>query len=331
MQDKNKLNNMAEKYKEEMMRLYSRKRAAPPTEVKTSLLVPIVTAEQPITQKAEPTTKEMPINSSNNNNTIIQEQRLSDNDLKPLINPPMPEIPSNYGRGAMETPHNANADTKSKFPAAEEIMRAETAVQTVATIYSDPRFEPAENLPHNQGNYNYDAPEPLEELEDYVEEIIPEIDYPDNNTELEDLFDDNNNDDNPINMKGTGYLQVEVTTGDGAVPVPKATVIVTQEINGQTYLVTMKQTNSSGATDIIPLPAPSESFSEAPDPTERPFSQYNVTVYKKGFYTVPEINVPIFDTIKSIQPVALIPLAENELQGANQPNDSSTNGGAPNA
>lgn len=314
MQDKNKLDNMAEKYKQEMMRLYTRKRAEAAPEPKAIIAV---------AADAEPKAKERMAETHNTD--------VPNTDTKKLSNPPMPEIPMDYGKGAEEAVKQLIG--KSKFPTAEELLQAETSAQKVeaiaaiVTITTDPRFEPAEDLPHNQGNYNYDAPEPLEDLEDYVEDIIPDIDYPDRNTDLEDIFDDDDNDIvNAPDMKGTGYLQVEVTTGDGAVPVAKAAVIVTQEINGQSYLVTMKLTDRSGATDVIPLPAPSASFSEAPDPAERPFSEYNVTVYKKGFYTVPEVTVPIFDTVKSIQPVALIPLAENELQGTQRPDGGAANG-----
>lgn len=305
MQDKNKLDNMAERYKQEMMRLYSRKRTEAPIVPKNADIVPVADTQTVTEHKNE-----------------VEEQ---------LLIPPMPKIPTDYGKGTEEI---IPAPNKSKFPTAEEIMQAEASVQTidaiaaVATITTDPRFESAANLPHNQGNYNYDAPEPLEDLKDYIEDIIPEIDYPDNDTDFENLFDDDDNDDtdNAPDMQGTGYLQVEITTGNGAVPVPKAAVIVTQTLNGQSYLITMKLTDRSGATDIIPLPTPSASFSEAPDPTERPFSEYNVTVYKKGFYTVPEVTIPVFDTVKSIQPVALIPLAENELQGARQPDGGAENG-----
>lgn len=303
MQDKNRLDNMAERYKEEMMRLYKSKRTETTIANKKNDVVPVAKEQ-----------------------TTTQTNKIAENKVTEQIgNPPMPQVPMDYGKGAEET---VTINVTSKFPSAEEIMQAETAIQTVATITTDPRFEPAEDLPHNQGNYNYDAPEPLEDLEDYVEDIIPDIDYPDDDTDFEKLFDDDDDDDdsNAPDMKGTGYLQVEVTTGDGAVPVPKAAVIVTQEIGGQSYLVTMKLTDRSGATDIIPLPAPLAELSEAPDPSERPFSEYNVTVYKKGFYTVPEVTVPIFDTVKSIQPVPLIPLAENELQGSQRPDGGAANG-----
>lgn len=297
MQEKNKLENMAEKYKEEMMRLYSRKKVEKQPEFHSE-------------------TKKTADDKPKEEKTVAVEPK---RDTDRLMKPPMPEIPIGYGKGAEDV---TDAITqKNKFPTAEEIMQSENAVQTVATITSDPRFEAAEDYPHNQGNYNYDAPEPLEELEDYVEDIIPEIDYPDEDTDIEELYDnDADADGNAPDMKGTGYLQIEVTTGDGTVPVPKAAVIVTQELRGQSYLVTMKLTDRSGATDVIPLPAPAAEFSEAPNPSERPFSEYNVTVYKKGFYTVPEVTVPVFDTVKSIQPVALIPLAENELEGKMKPN-----------
>ncbi|MBP1549462.1 MAG: hypothetical protein J6A05_05610, partial [Oscillospiraceae bacterium] len=227
MQDKNKLDNMAERYKEEMMRLYKSKRTETPIVNKKNDDVP-ASKEQPTTQ-----TVTVPQNE-------VTEQHM---------NPPMPQIPMDYGKGVEEA---VTVKVTNKFPSAEEIMQAETAVQTIATITTDPRFEPADDLPHNQGNYNYDAPEPLEDLEDYVEDIIPDIDYPDEDTDFEDLFDDDDDRSNAPDMKGTGYLQVEVTTGDGAVPVPKAAVIVTQELGGQSYLVTMKLTDRSGATDIIP-------------------------------------------------------------------------------
>lgn len=303
MQDKNKLDNIAERYKEEMMRLYKSKRVETPIVNKKNDVVPVAKEQ-----------------------TTTQTNKIAENKVTEQIgNPPMPQIPMDYGKGVEEA---VTVKGTNKFPSAEEIMQAETAVQTIATITTDPRFEPAEDLPHNQGNYNYDAPEPLEDLEDYVEDIIPDIDYPDDDTDFEKLFDDDDDDDdsNAPDMKGTGYLQVEVTTGDGAVPVPKAAVIVTQELGGQSYLVTMKLTDRSGTTDIIPLPAPLAELSEAPDPSERPFSEYNVTVYKKGFYTVPEVTVPIFDTVKSIQPVPLIPLAENELQGTQRYNGGAANG-----
>ena len=80
-------------------------------------------------------------------------------------------------------------------------------------------------------------------------------------------------------------------------------------------------TDENGTTPIVPLSAPPQSLSESPDPLEKPYSEYNISVYKKGFYSIPKLTVPIFDTIKSIQPVSVIPLAESELNGAEIPNE----------
>ena len=98
-------------------------------------------------------------------------------------------------------------------------------------------------------------------------------------------------------------------------------MIITERSNGDESLIGMVVTDENGTTPIVPLPAPPQSLSEAPDPAERPYSEYNISVYKKGFYSIPRLTVPIFDTIKSIQPVSVIPLAEFELNGAEIPNE----------
>ena len=185
-------------------------------------------------------------------------------------------------------------------------MQAESGM---VTPNAEARFTPVETAEHTQGNYDFPVAEPE-----------PEEQFPTEETEFENVeHEEEFPEENPPDMTGQGYLQIEVTTGNGAVPVEGAMVIVTQKVDGMNSLVTMKLTDRNGATEVIPLPAPSQSFSESPEPSERPFSEYNISVYKKGFYTIPQITVPIFDTIKSIQPVAVIPLAEYELNGAVMP------------
>lgn len=312
MQDKNKLDDMTKRYKDEMMRLYSKNRtvsdkpAAPPKPAAAAVPAApkaiVVASEQP---KAK---------------TIPQKPR------QDLSNPPMPEIPSNYGRGA-EMPRTDSPNGKGKFPSAEEIMRheksSEPTVMTVSTTVSpEARFVPVETERHRQGNYyfpNNDDDDDNDDIEDIIEEIVPDIDYPDEDTDFEEPDDDDFFEENPPNMNGKGYLQIEVTAADGAIPIEGATVIVTQKINGMDSLVSMAVTDDNGATAPVALSAPPQSLSESPAPSERPYSEYNVGVYKKGFYSIPKLTVPIFDTIKSIQPVSLIPLAEFELEGTRRP------------
>ncbi|MBR4096233.1 MAG: hypothetical protein IKK42_02890, partial [Oscillospiraceae bacterium] len=121
MQDKNKLDNMAERYKEEMMRLYKSKHTVTPA-VKKNDIVPAA-MEQPMTKPV-----------------TVAENKVTEQVGKP----PMPQIPMDYGKGAEEA---VTIKVTNKFPSAEEIMQAETAVQTIesiatiATITTDPRFE----------------------------------------------------------------------------------------------------------------------------------------------------------------------------------------------
>ena len=60
------------------------------------------------------------------------------------------------------------------------------------------------------------------------------------------------------------------------------------------------------------LPAPNAAFSETPDPTEKPFANYYISVYANGFYAENDMEVPVFSGVKSIQPVALIPKASDD-------------------
>ncbi len=111
-------------------------------------------------------------------------------------------------------------------------------------------------------------------------------------------------------LTGTGTLRVQVSLAKGAIPVEGATVLVSTVEETPAVLAHLT-TNQSGLTEQISLPAPSSDFSQIPDSGVRPYSVYNIKIQYPGYYTEEAINVPIFDKINSIQPVALIPLPEN--------------------
>lgn len=338
MQDK-KLDDMTKKYKEEMMRLYSKNRtansASPPRAVPQpetagirEKAVTVRPSEKPApTPQSAPTSwsaqpvHRLPVsppdNNGRQNKKVLSEEALS--------HPPMPEIPKNYVSAESHTESSSSA----KFPSPEEILKRETsgtdAVPAAVKEVPEPRFAPAEE--HNQGNYDFSPVQGTDgsgDIDaDMQEEIQPNVSYPDENTDFSAV--DQNGDfpeDNPSDMSGQGYLQVEATTASRAVPVRDATVVVTEMSDGKEALIGMLITDENGATPVIPLSAPSRTLSESPDPSERPYSEYNIKVYKQGFYTVPLLTVPIFDGIKSIQPVSMIPLAEFELEGAGEPNET---------
>lgn len=110
----------------------------------------------------------------------------------------------------------------------------------------------------------------------------------------------------------SGLLMVEVSTAGGAVPLDGAFVTVTRRTDSGTSLVSMLTSDISGRTRTIELPAPDRSQSLSPDSgnTDKPFSTYTIRADKEGFYSVINVDVPVFSGVKSIQPVEMIPLPE---------------------
>ncbi len=126
------------------------------------------------------------------------------------------------------------------------------------------------------------------------------------NNEMQNMQNQNN-----TTAEEFGYLVVNVRTARGAFPVEGAIVTVSDTDIGEnnTGVISSMVTDSSGSTIKIPLSAPSLSRSLVPG-DEKPYSVYNISTTAEGFYSVENINVPIFSGITSIQPVELIPVSE---------------------
>lgn len=115
-----------------------------------------------------------------------------------------------------------------------------------------------------------------------------------------------------------GTLLAKVTAGRGTIPLEGVTVYVrdyTGDSEGE-ILYTLK-TGSDGITPSVQLPAPDKESSLSPGGTTLPYSEYVITTVKKGFNTVENVGVPIFEGIVSIQSVDMIPLTENEVLSGN--------------
>lgn len=113
---------------------------------------------------------------------------------------------------------------------------------------------------------------------------------------------------------GIGALRVQVFSGQQTVPIPNAEVIVTKEFADGEKVFFDGLTDISGIVDNIELPAPARSISESPQPRgdgiqmTLPYSQYNVMVKESRHRPQEYTHVPIFDGIKSIQPVRMTPI-----------------------
>lgn len=106
-----------------------------------------------------------------------------------------------------------------------------------------------------------------------------------------------------------GYLTVEVFTARRAMPIPFAFVTVTQKRDGQTVMTKMLETNISGSTPTIALPAPNRALSETPG-NGIPYAIYNIRVDSPGYYVVDKVGTQVFAGTNAIQSVEMVPLPE---------------------
>ena len=113
-----------------------------------------------------------------------------------------------------------------------------------------------------------------------------------------------------------GYLIVKVSTASGAIPVEEVTVVLQGNDGDNGDVFYSLTTNRDGITKKITLPAPSASLSGAPSPSSRPYSTYNIDVYKSGYYPQHYSNVPIFSGITAVQNARIIPVSELDAQNS---------------
>lgn len=113
--------------------------------------------------------------------------------------------------------------------------------------------------------------------------------------------------------EGVGYLQIRVSTAQGAIPIEGAQVIVREPKERGDRLVSSLKSDRSGLTPIISLPTLPRSLSESPGNTH-PFFVYLVDVSKEGYYTQYYQNVPVFDGITAVQSAEMIPLPQNGVE-----------------
>ena len=108
-----------------------------------------------------------------------------------------------------------------------------------------------------------------------------------------------------------GVLQVWVTTASAALPLARAHVTVSDG-EGVRY---SGETDESGRSEAISLPAASAQGSLSPEGQPTPFTLYDIAVHKDGFYRVENRGVPLYGGVRAIQPVRLIPLPEGTFEG----------------
>ena len=126
-------------------------------------------------------------------------------------------------------------------------------------------------------------------------------------------------------MDGTGYLIVRVATARGAIPIENAHIRIRaaaspddplreEGASGEGALIAVLRTDRDGLAPRLALPAPSRALSERPGGTALPYALYDIEVTEEGYESHAYQNVPIFDTVTSLQTVELIPLSEGQRE-----------------
>lgn len=106
-----------------------------------------------------------------------------------------------------------------------------------------------------------------------------------------------------------GSLKIQAFAARQAVPVYDVVVEVSKNFNGVKKVFYLLKTDEEGIIDGILLPAPDKQVSMQPSETQ-PFSTYNIQATHPDYIQENFLNVPIFDGVKSIQPIRLKPITD---------------------
>lgn len=104
----------------------------------------------------------------------------------------------------------------------------------------------------------------------------------------------------------TGTLRVQASIAQRAYPVPDAQVVVDKEFLEGNRVFATGVTDANGILDGIVLPTPDKSLSDSPT-GKPPYALYDIHVTHPKFREEVYKQVPVFDGIKSIQPVRFLP------------------------
>lgn len=106
---------------------------------------------------------------------------------------------------------------------------------------------------------------------------------------------------------GGGMLEFRVFTAREALPIEGAKITVSVRIDGSEHVMYTAVTDRSGETAATVLPAPSKELSQNSENRVQPFSLYDAAVEKESYAKVLLRDIPMFDGVRSVQSVAMIP------------------------
>lgn len=109
-----------------------------------------------------------------------------------------------------------------------------------------------------------------------------------------------------------GALRVQVSAANGAFPVSDASVEVSLILEDESVVLYNNVTDESGIVDNMPLPALPSDYSQTSITAGQSGTEYNVSIFHPAFRDQEDVSVTIFDSIKTILPIDLLPFAPSE-------------------
>lgn len=108
-------------------------------------------------------------------------------------------------------------------------------------------------------------------------------------------------------MSATGYIQVAAFESYARLPLEDVAVTVTATDG---TALAMRLTDRNGRIGPIAIPVPDKSLSQAPEQTEKPFTNVNLYARKRGYEQIENENLQVFADTTTLQNLEMIPLSE---------------------
>ncbi len=105
----------------------------------------------------------------------------------------------------------------------------------------------------------------------------------------------------------SGILKIQASVARQTMPVENVAIVISKDFKDGRKIFYNVKTDQNGIVDNLLLPAPSRDLSMKPSQA-LPFATYDIVASHPNYQQAMFTSIPIFDGIKSIQPINLLPL-----------------------
>jgi len=108
-------------------------------------------------------------------------------------------------------------------------------------------------------------------------------------------------------MSATGYIQARAFESYARLPLEDVAITVTA---ADGTALALRLTDRNGRIGPIPIPVPDKELSQAPEDSEKPYTNVNLYAHKRGYEQIENENVQVFADTTTQQNLEMIPLSE---------------------